>query len=415
MAKAAAYAARATARDDSSDFAWRMRLVIDLQAKRYGPAIDTLERMTQGRGAALNSVPPKWLWQTRAVLDSAHDDVNLLRLLRIMSDSAYQPDDLGWEIDNSGDTARTTYARKLVGAGRKDEARALLVDLKGYGALDQVAFDPDLRALFGRPIDLRAVVEADLIQHRALMEKYPRSLAALNAVASDLRRLGRNDEMIAMLKAAISQAESTGAYDDRDDNLPWFWNSLAYAYAAAGKYDDMVVAFGKGAALNESGMPNVSQVINLSGQQNAFDRPKDALATITPISIKADASPYGLMQIHLARGCAYARLSDLANARADLAYLLAHEPDAPPAVSLIQMCLDNEDATAASFVRRLGDPRTREMAMRDLTDYDAPDPRGPISPIAPLFERVRKRSDVQAAIRAAGGPFRVHLQYDPLY
>jgi hypothetical protein len=51
--------------------------------------------------------------------------------------------------------------------------------------------------------------------------------------------------------------------------------------------------------------------------------------------------------------------------------------------------------------------------MLDLADYDAPNPRAPKSIVAPRLDRVRKRADVVAAIRAAGGPVRIHLQTDP--
>lgn len=51
--------------------------------------------------------------------------------------------------------------------------------------------------------------------------------------------------------------------------------------------------------------------------------------------------------------------------------------------------------------------------MLALADYDSPDPRVPVPPFADRDARVRKRPEVVAAIRAAGGPIRVHLQPDP--
>ncbi|WP_296613606.1 hypothetical protein [Sphingomonas sp.] len=414
MAKASDYAKREIALAESSDFAWRAAVIADFEGKRYSSAIDTIERMpAAGRGGTLNTFPPSLFMQMHNQIERAGDAANDTRLLAILANPAYDPDDISAKIDGWGDYMRALYARKLLAAGKRDEARAMIADLQGYEAMMEVAFDPGLLALRGRPVDFRAVVEADLARHRAMLDRYPHALAVINAESLDLHRLGRNDEAIALLKAAEPRIATPDAFDDIEDKLPWFWNALGYAYLATGKYDEMVDAFTRGGQLKENGVPNVSQIINLADQQVVFGHAKEALATLDRMGTSPDASPYGLMQVRLVRGCAYAELGQLDKARADLAYAVAHESDDPSTVTALYLCLGDEDAAAASYVRRLAAPVSRRSAMMDLADYDAPDPRMPKSPFAASANRVRKRPEVVAAIRAAGGPVHIHLQPNP--
>jgi len=414
FAKAGAYAKRAIARPEASDFAWRMAVAGDFEAKRYSDGLDTIDRMiSTGRGGALNSFPPAYFMQIRAQLERSGDAANEMRLLAILANPAYDPDDASAKIDDMSDWVRARYARKLLAAGKRDEARGMIAGLQGYSALVEVAFDPDLLALNGKPVDFRAVVEADLARHRAMLDRYPHALGVIDAIALDLHRLGRDDEVVTLLNATQPRLDTPGAFDDLAEKLPWFWNALAYAYLATGKYDAMVDAFSKGGKLKEGGLPNVSQIINLAQQQLVFGHAEEALATLDRMGEKPDASPYGLMQVRVVRGCAYAALGQLDKARVDLAYATAHEKDDPSTVSTLELCVGDEDAAAASYIRRLAKPDDRRGAMLELADYDAPDPRAPRSPFADRFDRVRKRADVVAAIRAAGGPVRLHLQTDP--
>lgn len=413
MVSAGDYARRATELPDGSDFAWRIRVAADAEAKRYGAVIDTFERMMQGHGGALNAIPPLWLLQIRADLVRTGDDANETRLLRIMADPAYDPNDVAAKIRGTADQARAWYARKLLKAGQRDAARAQIDGLAGFGALSEVALDPALLALRGTPIDLRAAVENDLARHRAMIVQYPRALEAINAVSTDLYRLGRNDEAITLLKSTLPNIDQNG-FDDRAEELPWFWNSLANAYGATGQYDAMVAAYAKGAALPERGLiSNISQTINLAENQFQFGHAKEALVTLAQLDEKSGFSPYGLMQVRIVRGCARAVLGQLDKARSDLDYAIANPNDDPAAIASLKLCVGDENGAAASFIARLGDPDTRRIAMLDLADYDAPDPRKPVGPFDAARERLRKRPDIVAAIRAAGGPLRIHLQRDP--
>ena len=108
--------------------------------------------------------------------------------------------------------------------------------------------------------------------------------------------------------------------------------------------------------------------------------------------------------------------ADLAAARADLAYALAHEKDNALLVAGLELCGGDEDAAAASYIGQLqGTNReTRQRAIIALAEHDPPDPRAPKSPLAEREERVSKRADDAAAMSAAtGGPVRIHLLVEP--
>jgi len=357
----------------------------------------------------LNSFDPVFLVQLHVRLERSGDAANDTRLLALLANPAYDPDDIAAKIDDLGDYMRALYARKLIALGKQDEAHALLADLKGYNAMTEVAFDPVLLALRGKPVDFRAVVLADLARHRTMVERYPQSLAAINAVARDLNMLGRSDEAIVMLKATVIRAAVPNTFDDDQAKLRWTWDALADAYYATGKYNEMVDAYNHSAQPSADNALDVDQAINLAGRQYGFRHAADAIATLDRMGAKPDLSPYGAMMVRKTRGCSYALLGQLDKARAELAEAIAHERDAPPAVTQLELCVGDESAAAASLVRRLANPESRREAMLAVADYDASDPRSPKGPFGAAYDRILKRPEVVSAIRAAGGRVRIHL------
>lgn len=410
FAKSVDYATREMALESSSDYAWRIPVVADFNAGRFAPAVDKIEHMLAvGRGGALNSFDPVLLIQLHVRLERSGDVANDTRLLALLANPAYDPDDIVAKIDDTGDYLRALYARKLIAAGKRDEARTLLADLQGYNAMIEVAFDPALLALRGKPVDFRAVVEADLKRHRAMIERYPKSLAAINAVARDLNMLGRSDEAIVLLKATVTRAAVPDTFDDDQVRLRWTWDALADAYTTAGKYDETIDAYNHSVQGQVGTLLNVDQAINLAGRQYGFGHAAEAIATLDRMGEKPDLSPYGAMLVRKIRGCANAVLGRLDKARAELAEALVHERDAPPVITELELCVGDENAAAASLVRRLANPESRREAMLAVADYDASDPRSPKGPFSAAYDRVLKRPEVVSAIRAAGGQVRIHL------
>jgi tetratricopeptide (TPR) repeat protein len=216
---------------------------------------------------------------------------------------------------------------------------------------------------------------------------------------------------VQLLQAVSERLADPKAFEDSDERINWYWDAIGRSEAALGHYDEAVAAFRKGAAAAEDGSPNVSQVINLALFQARALRGEEALKTLAAFDEPGrTASPYGLMEMRAARGCAHAVAGHRAEARAELDYMLAHEADHPEALSDLLLCMDDMDGAAASFIRRLGNEDQRVAALIQLSDYDPPPVPHPGDPIDGRLAKVKVRADVQAAIARAGGLRRFPLQ-----
>ena len=407
---------RATALSDSSDFVWRVRFYSQLSPENSEAAVATLEAMAQGRGRALNGMPIEWLWTLKNNLDHAGNKAGEMAVLKVLADPAYQPDDVDTEIDDDVGVARVEYAGALLAHGEADAARAQLGDIDSLSAAVEANFTPAIRALLPHAIDLRAVVEHELARHRALMAAHPDSLDAINATSIDLRRLGRPKEAIATLETVRARIGDADAFVDREERLPWWWNALAYAHADLGEYDATMAAFHAGAAVNENGVPNVSQYINLADAELKFGHYDKALQALADFDTRARAaSPFGVMQVRAIRGCALARKGDRDGARQVFDEALAHEKDDPATVTELALCRNDEAAAASSYIRRLADPDAYRRAMLSLARYDPPNSAAPVDPGDAVRDRVRARPDVSAALARYGGAPIIHLQHGTVY
>lgn len=398
---------RASPLPKSSDYVWRMRLAIELDGARDEAALTTLDEMTQGHGRALNDVPLRWFWQLLTRFRGKENDARRERLLKIVSDNAYQPT----EPLASTEGFRYRYAALLIEKGQSEPARALLETIRGPATLSEILFDPRLRAVRPPAIDLRKATEAELIHNREAAEANPRSLTPILGAAENLRRLGRAQESIDVLKSVESKMSDPESFDDFGDRHEWWWDALGRGYAALGRYDEAVASFTKGATLNEGGRLNVSQTINLAEMQNSFGKYEVALATLAAFDDpKRKGSPYGESEMRFARGCAAAKFGRPAQAEADLAYLIAHEADHPEALSDLLLCRGETDKAAAAFIRRLDDPERRVDVLRQLSDYDAPIVPRSTDFLAIGLSALKERRDIKEAIVRAGGTQRIPLQ-----
>jgi tetratricopeptide (TPR) repeat protein len=403
-AAALAHALRGTAVEASSDYLWRTRLALQVEAKQYEPAVATIEAMSQGRGAVLNGNPDLVGLTYRKVRDDA--PALQPRLLKVLASDAYAPE----KYYGPPDGYRYEYAVLLAEGGDKASAKAMLSGLRDPDIIAKALVDLRVRGLLDREPDLRQAMEAMLAGHRDAVARFPQRLGPLLMAAGDLRRLGRPNEAVALLQSVAARLDDPKDFEDKDEYLNWWWDGLAHSYAAAGKYAEAVAAFRKGAALNEGELPNVSQVINLASLQYDWGHGADAVATLAPLDDpKARMSPYGSMQLHGARACAHAADKHPEAAAQDLAYIRAHGKDSPATLGFTLLCLGDFEGAAAAYIRRLDDPKLRTDALRELSEYDA-SPSGAPDPLGNRLAALRGRADVKAAIARAGGTRRFHLQ-----
>lgn len=404
--RAYAHALRGTGLEHASDRLWHLRLAMESDSKRYEAAVASVEAMSQGRGAALNSVPVRWMWNIHNALKDAGSTALRMRLLQVLASDFYAPD----ELYGDNDWFELRYAKELAAAGENEKAGVLIIRLRDPSAIADASVDPRLRGFVPAELDVRALAEAQLIRHREAIARDPDRLDPLIDAASDLRRLGRPQEAVELLRGVSDRVEQAGAFKDREDKLNWYWDALGRSYEMLGRYDEMVAAFTKGAQQAEESNPNVSQVINLAHAQYGLGRGDDSLRTIAVFADGRKGSPYGEMEMRLARGCANAVAGRPAEAAADLAFAREHEKDHPEALADLYLCLGDMDGAAAAFIRRLEDPDRRADALLQLSDYDDPPAARPAHPIHSRLKTLKSRPDVKAAIEKAGGTRRFRLQ-----
>ena len=405
------YAMDGTALDEASDWIWRFRFALELDGNRFAPALTTIEAMTQGRGAALNSMPVRWMYQLSNKLKDEHQDDLRRRLLKIVTDPSYAPT----EVFGTVDGFRQSYAEILYSSGDKDGAAALIRQIDDPTDLNELSFDPRFRPMLASDFDMRASVEHSLADARTVMARHPELVEPIVQVAMRLRQLGRPQEALAVLEPARATMLRQAGFADAEDKANWWWDGLARSHAALGHYDEMLAAMRSGAEMKEAGEVNVSQVINLAEAQVHFGKPEDALKTLAVFDEEKRAvSPYGEMEMRFARGCANALAGKKDALAADLGYALAHDADHREALSDLLLCIGDLDSAAAAFIRRLEDPERRMAALIQLSDYDAPPVLVPDDPVAVNLEKLKARPDMKAAIARAGGTRRIHLQRDEL-
>lgn len=408
-ARPAAYthAMHGTALREGSDNLWRIRLAIELDDQRFDAAVLSTELMLRDHPDALNRIPTVWLGQALPHLQGAANRALRKRLLAVLSADSYRPVEPFARTD--GFIYR--YAAILAQDGDQAGARALVARLGSPAAVMDAMVDPRLSGLVARDTDVRALAEEDLARVRAEAKAHPKRLEGQVMIASALRSLGRSQEALAMLDDLRGKVSDPKAFEDRDQQLNWFWDVRAHALADLNRYDEAVASLREGDKLNEWGTLNVSQRINLAELQNRFGHGEDALRTLEAFNDpKRRGSPYGEAEMRFARACAHAVAGHPEQAAEDVTYLRAHEADHPEALSDALLCVGDMDAAAAAVIRRLDDPDRRAGALRQLSDYDAPPSPPPPYVLRDRLAALKQRQDVQAAITRAGGLRRFHLQ-----
>lgn len=400
-----AHAEAGTQLADSSNDLWRNRLALAIDLKMYEAAVVTVEAMTRGRGAALNSVPIRWLYSLSRDLREPPKPELRERLLKVVTDPSYAPD----APDETADGFRFSYATILAERGDRDSANAQIVQIENPDSLIDLSLDSRTRALLPANFDARAATEKKLLSLREKIVEHPRRLSFVNDAAMLLRRLGKQEDALKLLHSVDDKIGDPQHWEDADQ-IVWWWDGVARTLLTLNRYEEAIAAFRKGADLKEGSSLNVSQIINLGTAQLVFGHPADALVTLAAFDDPArKGSPYGEMQMRVTRGCAR-HLVGHQQAKADLDYMVAHERDAPAALTGLFLCRGDLDGAAASMIRRLDNPDQRVSALQELSDFDPPPFPRPTNPYSRLWPDLKARPDVKAAVARAGGTRRFHIQ-----
>ncbi|WP_325489739.1 hypothetical protein [Sphingomonas sp.] len=411
--QAAAYRAAlaGTRFDKAPNMLWTLRLELEIFASRHAEAVTTVEAMRDGRGGALNAMPIRSMYRLTGDLDKAKAVALQRRLLRVLTDNAYDPDEAVAPLDGF----RQSYAAILLADGDTAGATAQIRQIEEPSVAIELWADPRFRPLLPPDFDIRAVTERALAAAMATREQNGNLLEPINRAGRHLRVLGRLQASLEVLETARANGRELASFSDADTYANWWWDEMARTYAALNRPDDAIAALRAGGAISEMGSINVSQLINLAGLQSAFDRPADALVTLAPFATaKRPVSPYGEAEMRFQRGCASALTGDLKAMASDRDYLESHRADHPRALLGLLLCIGDLDAAAGVVIAQLDDPDQRVAMRLFLADYDAPVVALPPDPIDRQLPALKARADVQAAITRAGGALRVPLQSQPM-
>lgn len=401
------YALAATAFEDSDDLLWRIRLAHELDGSRFDAAVATVERMANGRGAALGDIPVQWFGRISLELRRRKEMALRRRLLAVVGTDLYQPTTPGeW-----ADPLRAHYAEVLHDAGESAASDATIRQVTMPSTVVDLSLDPGFRHVFSATPDIRALAERALARMRDAAAAHPDALLPLIEQATYLRALGRPKEAITALETMRIAVEGTDELLDRDEQALWWWDQLSRAHQMLGDYPAAIAALRRGSTLEENGSANVSQSINLAQIQLEAGRLEESLATLKAFEgTGANTSPYGVMQVVFTRGCALTRLGRIEQAKADLDYARAHAEDAPGALVSLLLCAGDGDGAAAAMIKRLGDPDQRVTALRELSTFEPPVTPPPADPVIAGLAALKARADVQEAAGRAGGTRRFNVQ-----
>jgi tetratricopeptide (TPR) repeat protein len=396
---------------ESSDWLWRIRFALEMDLKHPELAATSAVAMTQGRGAALNAIPIRWMWQVLGQLKEPGKRDSRLALLKTLSLDSYTPD----EPLAGKDDFKAVYATLVYEDGDKTAARNIFAGLEDPSPIVRASLDPRFRAFFPEKLDVRPLLERRLKTELEVASAHPELLSPLIAASRTLRQLGKPQEALAILDRATARVDDPEAFEDSANRRNWWWDAVARTHDMLGNYAQALDAFKKGGALTEGGTLNVSQLINLAELHNDYGHGDAALETLSAFADpKRHGSPFGEMEMRFARGCAQAIVGNSDAASADIAYAKAHEADHPSALEYLHLCHNDMDGAAAALVRRLDDVDRRQEALIEMSDFDPPPVPRPKASLMQRLETLVQREDVKAAIKRAGGTRRFAMQPNEL-
>lgn len=309
----------------------------------------------------------------------------------------------------------------LLDAGKRD--KALEVSASVDDPYDLIAMRVDRRfkdivELRPETFDTPLASSKYLKELKIASEQFPMSLDLRRMTGAFLKAQGKYTEALAILDSLISDVSAAQnpkqQFERFDRDFVWVLNDRAMVLGRLGRWEEAIAQLQAAVKLGEGGndSPNVSQRINLAELYCDLDRPKDALAEITQLD-PSHASPYGVMQAEHVRFTAAVLLGDRPEAARALAYLREHRLDAP--LTFEQALLDENllDEAAKSLVDRLNDPTTRSAALMSIQRYlDEPEPKR-VRVIRERWQRVVARPEVKAAVAAVGKVERFPLEDRP--
>lgn len=380
---------------------WHLRLIAAYKVQDYDDCVTSLTTIAQQWPNSLSQLNDQAMFLIARQASEKSDAVaiNLLEPLHQLhwtpKDRFEMPDRLWLEL-----------AQAYADTHDQVHEIAALDDVHDPGLLIYVRSDKRFdSAVNANPAhyDFQSALEADLAAARRLAHENPDRLEGVNTLADVLIKIGRSAEALTISDDALAREKSVPqAFSDSDDYLNWTYDNRARALSALGRHQEVLELRVEAARMPEHGAANVSQVINLADAYNSNGQPEDALKALSGLE-RAKPTPYGLMALEHARGCAFAQLHDQANLQKSLGYLKAHAADGRGPLLETLICANDRDGAAKQIISELEDASSRGGALYLLQDYlDDPGATAIDKQDRADLVAIRGRPDVARAISAVG-------------
>lgn len=396
---------KATAMPQASGSDWHNRLRV---AYRLGDTVDAADSLTV--------IAERW----PNTLDQLNDDgiLWIFRAARKRTDGSDQSFKLmsalkaaDWKFTDPYSDASFIWvelALDLLEKGRLEDAERVASGITDPYSIVRMQADRRFDAITQKSparFSPEAAADRKIDKQRSLLAANPDSLPAVNALAAVLMDRGKTAEGLAVLDQALDRIaaakDGEAPFSDLDE-VNWTFNQRSTALRRLGRFDEAIEVMRAGARRPEKGGMNVSQTLNLAEALAWRGKPVDALEALKGAEF-AKPSDYGKMVIRRVQVCAYAQLGDAARQNEALDYMRKNVKTSYTLTIIAELCAGNISKAVDLYVLQLKDPLLADKVLVDLQTYIEV---APSSKFAKLVDDRDKAAitdpQVQAALNAIG-------------
>jgi tetratricopeptide (TPR) repeat protein len=321
-----------------------------------------------------------------------------------------------WQTVNPFENATSFWlpiATTFIEQGRPERAARAFKRITDPASLVAISADRRFDAIVAgnkNRLAPRAAAEAWLMSVQRSAANEPNSMEGQIAIARAFFALNRSDEALRVLNAALAGVDQVS--EKHPSRFEDFYMQVANAFSwkgeillSIGKTDEGFAAMRRSASMLQG---NLQTQLLLASRLNVYGRPEEALAHLSSLQLRSpDERPVAMAEI---RTCTLAHLNRTNEITADLRYLRRHAETDPRYLLTAQLCVNDQDGVAETYIAMLRDPMHRGDALRDLQTYSD---KG-LAPYSRILRQrsydVRSRKDVQAAIAKVGRVLAVDLR-----
>jgi tetratricopeptide (TPR) repeat protein len=297
------------------------------------------------------------------------------------------------------------YAAALADQGRTDDVIAVARRITNPTTVIKMRVDKRFDAAVARAPDLFDPVQRGTVWLGAmqkLSDKTPHRLETKIALGSAFHNVGRNEEALQVLNEAA--ARKTGCRGDH-----YFDDYCAEALSARWLKGEVLISLGRtdeGLAEHLSMLDGAQErnglvALQTAAELNVAGRADEALTILNAAQQDAPTADWQEARAEI-RACTVANMGRPKAMAHDLALLKAHRADAPVQFALAELCANDLNAAAATYIAMLKSPSERLDALGELQDFSDTG-LAPYSRILrSRMQEMRSRPDVEAVLTSVG-------------